>query len=81
MAEEFTFHELFGQCGTIDIDPGFGAAEGEMVDGARDDLLAGAGFAADQNGGRSARDLLDEFHGPPHGGAGDDGGYAQKAGL
>src|SRR6204780_3673146 len=55
VAEDFAFHQRFGDRGTVDGDKGIIHARREHVNRTRDHFLAGAGFAGDQNrsgGGR-----------------------------
>ena len=52
------------------------AARAEIVDGARHQFLAGAGFSQDQHGGVGARGLRDQLVNHDHGGA-----AAHQAGL
>ena len=49
MTEEFRFEHAFRQRGAVELDEGLGASRREIVDGGREELLAGAGFAAQQN--------------------------------
>jgi hypothetical protein len=59
VAEKLGFEQAGGNGGAIDFDEGAFTARAEIVDGAGDELLAGAGFAEDENGGRCRRDELD----------------------
>ena len=61
MAEEFAFEEVFGDGGAIDADVIFLAAPAQAVEGAGDQLLAGAAFAQDEDGGVGGGDALDEL--------------------
>src|SRR5262249_39822068 len=45
VAEELALEELGGDGGTVELDEGAGAAGAGVVDGAGDELLAGAGLA------------------------------------
>ena len=66
VAEQLALHERLGEGGDVDGDerpPGSGAL---LVDGARDELLAGAALARHQDGGRRRRDLRDELVDPRH---------------
>ena len=61
IAEEFGFDVVFGNGGAVELDEDAIAAQAFRVDGARDELLAGAGFAIDEDaavGGRHEPDLL-----------------------
>ena len=63
VAEELGLDEVFGDGGAVELDEDAVAAEGFGVDGARDELFAGAGFAEDEDaavGGRHELDLLAE---------------------
>ena len=51
VAEEFGFEKTTGNGGAIDFDEGAIAARAEIVDGAGEEFLAGAGFAEEQDGG------------------------------
>ena len=59
VAEEFGFEQATGNRGAIDFDEGALFARAEIVNGAGDDLLAGAGFAEDENGAAGGRDEFD----------------------
>ncbi len=71
VSEEFAFHEVFGQRGAVDIDPGTAAAVGRLVDRAGDQFLARAGLARDQNRFSLARHAVDHGHEPVHHGTGE----------
>ena len=58
VAEEFVFDQAFGDGGAVQCDEGLLAARREMVDGAREEFLAGAAFAEEQNGGVGGGDFL-----------------------
>ncbi len=63
MAEQFGLHQRFGDCGTVDRDKRFFVARAFVVNGFCDEILAGAAFALNQNGGGLARrNLADEVH-------------------
>ena len=63
VAEEFGFHQGFGDGGAVDGDEGLFVADAFVVDGLGDEILAGAAFALDENcGGLAGGDLLDEVH-------------------
>ena len=51
MAEEFRFEKTARDSGAIDFDESAIAARAEIVNGASEELLAGAGFAEKENGG------------------------------
>ena len=59
VAEEFGFEQARGNGGAVDLDESAFAAGTEVVNRARDDFLAGAGFAEDQDSGARGRG---EFH-------------------
>ena len=59
MAEKLGFKKAAGDGGAIDLDESALAARAEIVNGACDELLAGAGFTGDENGGASGSDELD----------------------
>ncbi len=62
MAEEFAFQQTGGNGGAVEFDEGGLLARAEVVDGARQQFLAGAGFAVDQHrgiGGRHGFQLLE----------------------
>ena len=52
MAKQLVLGQLIRQCTAIDGHEGKIASRAQVVDRARDQLLAGAGFAADQHRGR-----------------------------
>ena len=61
IAEELALDEVLGDGRAVQLDEDAVAAQALRVDGARDELLAGAGFAIDQHaaiGGRHELDLL-----------------------
>ncbi len=63
VAEELGLDEVFGDGGAVELDEDAVAAEGFGVDGAGDELFAGAGLADDEDaavGGRGELDLLAE---------------------
>ncbi len=51
MTEEFAFEQAGRDSGTIDFDESAFAARTQIVDGASDELFAGAGFAENEHGG------------------------------
>ena len=81
VAEEFGFDEVFGDGGAVELDEDAVAAQGLGVHGAGDELLAGAGFAVDEDaavGGGHELDLLAEsFDGD---GLAGDGAFGELAG-
>src|SRR5262249_6494345 len=66
VAEEFRFHQRFGNGRAVDRHEGARDAGAELMNGVRDDLFARARFAGDQNGDRRAGDLLDGRVNLPH---------------
>ena len=58
VAEHLAFQQAGGNGGAIQLDEGALAARAEVVDGARQQFLAGAGFAVDQHRGIGGRDGL-----------------------
>jgi hypothetical protein len=81
MAEEFAFEEGFGDGGAVDGDEGGVGAVAVLVDGAGDEFLAGAGFAADEDVDGSGGDAADFLVDGLHGGALADEGGAGGAGF
>ena len=61
MAEEFALHQILRQCGAVERHERFVFAAGEFHDRAGDQLLAGAGAAADQHRRVARRHLPDQF--------------------
>src|SRR5271166_4408768 len=59
MAEKLGFEQAGGNGDTVDLDESAFAARAEVVNGARNDFLARAGFAQNQNRGAGGRG---EFH-------------------
>ena len=73
MAEQLAFEEVFRDGGAVDGHEGLLVATAVVVDGAGDDLLAGAAFPRDEHGGVGVGDLPDELEHGLHGiGAADD---------
>src|SRR5262245_59550428 len=66
VAEEFRFHQRLGDGRTVDRHEGARDAGAELMNGVRNDLLARARFAGDQNGDRRTGDLLDGSVNLPH---------------
>src|SRR5262249_61090776 len=66
VAEEFRFHERFGDGRAVDRNEGARDAGTELMNGVRDDLLARARFAGDQNGDRRTGYLLNSRVNLPH---------------
>ncbi len=58
MAEQFGFHQGFGEGPAVDRDKRSVAPRAEVVDMPGHQFLAGAGFADDQHAGFAGRDLL-----------------------
>ena len=69
VAEEFGFEQAGGNRGAIHFDEGALFARAEIVDGARDEFFAGAGFAEDENGAAGGRDEFDLRQTRANGGA------------
>ena len=69
VAEEFGFEKIFGEGRAIDGEHRAVFARGGEMDRPGDDFLAGAAFAADQDGGVAAGDHLDFLADLIHGGA------------
>src|SRR5262249_47601904 len=69
VAEQLALQEAGGDGGAVELDEGAVAARAEVVQGAGDQLLAGAGLAADEDGGAGGGDGLDLFQDPAEGGA------------
>ena len=59
VAEQLRLEELLGERSAVDGDERTGAARAEIVDRARDQLLAGARLAGDQHGGVALGGALD----------------------
>lgn len=55
--------EGFGEAADVDREHGLVAAEGDGVEGARDDLLAGAGFTGDEDIGVRGDHVEHRLHG------------------
>ena len=66
VAEERRFQQVGRERAGIDRDEHLVAAGGVGVDGLGDELLAGAGFAGDQDGGAGAGDLRNEVEHAHH---------------
>jgi len=63
MAEEFGFHEGFGNGGAVDGHEGAFRAVAAVVNGLGDEVLAGAAFSLNENRcGFTGGDLVDELH-------------------
>ncbi len=67
VAEERGLEQLGGHGAGVDGDEGLVAARRVGVDGLGDELLAGAAFALDEDGGAAGRDLGDEVEDAQHG--------------
>ena len=63
VAEEFAFQQAGGNGGAVELDEGGLLARTEVVYGARQQFLAGAGFAVDQHGGIGGRHGLQLLEG------------------
>src|SRR5262249_2837754 len=66
VAEEFRFHQRLGDGRTVDRHEGARDARAELMNGVRNDLLARARFAGDQNGNRRTGYLLNGRVDLPH---------------
>src|ERR1700722_5493839 len=62
VAEDFAFHQGFGNRGAVDGDERTRGARRKFVNAAGDDFFAGAGFAGDENGCGTRRGHLDDAH-------------------
>jgi hypothetical protein len=69
VAEQFRFEDRFGQGAAIDGHEGMVAPAAEVVQAARDEFLAGAGFAEQDDVGRLGRQVQHQLAHPHHGGA------------
>jgi hypothetical protein len=69
MAEEFTFDEVFGDGGAVELDERGVGAGAFTVEGAGDEFFAGAAFALDEHRCLGASDLAHEQAQVGHGGA------------
>ena len=65
--EELAFQQAFGQGPAVDADVGARRSRAEVVDGARDQFLAGSGLAHDQDAGARRRDLSGRAEDLAHG--------------
>ena len=72
VAEDLAFDEGFRDGGAVDGDKGLVLAGRKLVDGAGDQLLAGAAFAGDEDRGGAGGDQLDEAEDLLHLGRGAD---------
>ena len=72
MAEQLAFDERFGQGAAIDRHERLAGPRALVVDGAGDQLLAGAGFAQDEHGGLRWGDFGDQRADALHAGRGAD---------
>jgi hypothetical protein len=66
IAEQFAFQQVFRDRRAVLHDERLGAARAAIVNRARDDFLAGAGFAAQQHGVRAVQDFADQRMGLAH---------------
>ncbi|MCG3148042.1 MAG: hypothetical protein PCFJNLEI_01484 [Verrucomicrobiae bacterium] len=80
VTKEFAFKEGFGDGGAVDDDEGLVGPVAVLVDGAGNEFLAGAGFAADEDGDRLVGDAADFFVDALHGPAVADDGLAGRGG-
>ena len=60
VAEQLALDERLRDGGAVDLDERAFVRGGVLVDRAGDELLAGAGLAGDEDGGRCVGDLLDD---------------------
>ncbi len=74
VAEELALQQVLGDGGAVDGDEELLGARAVLVDGAGDELLAGAALAGDEDGGVGRRDLPDGLVDALHGGRGADDG-------
>ena len=58
VAEHFAFQQAGGNGGAVELDEGGLPPRAQVVDGARQQFLAGAGFAVDQHRGIGGRHRL-----------------------
>src|SRR5271168_1722563 len=72
IAEKLGFHQGFGKGGTVDAGEGTAAPVAQVVDGVRDQLLAGAALPADAHGGVGGRYAPHQVEDGPHHVAGAD---------
>jgi hypothetical protein len=73
VTEKLRLQQVVWKGGAVQPDEGTARARGVVVDGVGDQLLAGAGLAADEDGGVPLCDLADLLEDEPHGvGAADD---------
>src|SRR4051812_5929447 len=63
MTEQFAFQQRCWHCTAVDRDEWLVAAIGEIMERPRDEFLAGARFAGDQDRSLAACDALDHVHG------------------
>ncbi len=61
MAEDFALEQVLRLAAAVECDELFGLAPAEVMQAARDQFLAGAGFALDQYVGRGIGDVGDQF--------------------
>ncbi len=66
VAEQFAFEKRFRYCGAVDGDEALALARRQIVQRAREEFLARAGFAQDQHARRRRRDLFDRAADPLH---------------
>ena len=61
VAEELGLHQVLGNGGAVDFNERLGAATAAFVERGRDEFLAGAALAGDEDRGGGVRDLVDDF--------------------
>ena len=81
VTEQLGFEQVLGQRGTVDGYESLGRPGAVGVNGARDQLLPGAGLAQHENIGLGARRLLDELEDLGHGRAVADHVFQPERGL
>jgi hypothetical protein len=69
VAEQLALDQPCGDGRAVELDEGPVAAGAQLVEGAGDELLAGAGLAADEHGGVGGGDGFDLLQHPAQGGA------------
>src|SRR5690606_32920010 len=80
VAEELAFEDGLGDGGAVDGDEGAVCARAIFVEGAGEELLAGAALAEEEHGGLARAGLADHVHGPAPGQGGADDGAAAALG-
>src|SRR5256885_16881256 len=69
---------MFGKCAAVYVDPRLVGAEGMEVQSARDQFLASAGFANNENRGIVVRHAFDHLQQSSHRLTAEDGLYARQ---